>query len=378
MADDNADLFAGMKKKSKKKQVQIAELDVEGVAPAAAASEDPVRPLEKSADLTLKEDEPLDFSDLKKKKKKKAVAVDLEDVATPTDEPSSTANNLAATAGGPKVDKMGNTIAEEAPAEAAPTETTEVDVAEEFSGLKKKKKSKKTAFDLEAFEKELAAVEGGTAPASGEATPAAGGSDDEGAGGDAPPAEGDNPFGDDDAADDGKSKAEIAAEKKLWLQEPDRDYTYTELLGRFYSLLFASHPSMSRGGGKKRYTIAPPNVQREGSKRTLFANIEDICKKMHRQPEHVIQFLFAELGTSGSVDGSKRLIIKGRFQQKQIENVLRRYIVEYVTCKTCKSPDTLLTKDNRIFFVTCETCGSKQSVSSIKVGYQATTKRKKV
>ena len=52
------------------------------------------------------------------KKKKKAVAVDLEDVATPTDEPSSTANNLAAAAGGPKVDKMGNTIAEEAPAEA--------------------------------------------------------------------------------------------------------------------------------------------------------------------------------------------------------------------------------------------------------------------
>ena len=75
MADDNADVFAGMKKKSKKKQVQIAELDVEGddapapaaaAAAAAAASEDPVRPLEKSADLTLKGDEPLDFSDLKK------------------------------------------------------------------------------------------------------------------------------------------------------------------------------------------------------------------------------------------------------------------------------------------------------------------------
>ena len=88
---------------------------------------------------------------------------------------------------------------------------------------------------------------------------------------------------------------------------------------------------------------------------------------MHRQPEHVIQFLFSELGTSGSVDGGGRLVIKGRFQQKQIENVLRRYIgelnvfpteevksmlivaliplqVEYVTCKTCKSADTLLTK----------------------------------
>jgi translation initiation factor 2 subunit 2 len=47
---------------------------------------------------------------------------------------------------------------------------------------------------------------------------------------------------------------------------------------------------------------------------------------MHRQPEHVIQYLFAELGTTGSTDGAHRLIIKGRFQQKQLENVLRRYI----------------------------------------------------
>jgi hypothetical protein len=32
------------------------------------------------------------------------------------------------------------------------------------------------------------------------------------------------------------------------------------------------------------------------------------------------------MGTTGSVDGASRLVIKGRFQQKQVENVLRRYI----------------------------------------------------
>ena len=53
---------------------------------------------------------------------------------------------------------------------------------------------------------------------------------------------------------------------------------------------------------------------------------------MHRQPDHVIQFLFSELGTTGSVDGAGRLVIKGRFQQKQIENVLRRYIGVYIVC----------------------------------------------
>lgn len=45
--------------------------------------------------------------------------------------------------------------------------------------------------------------------------------------------------------------------------------------------------------------------------------------------------------------------------------------VEYVTCKTCKSPDTLLTKENRIFFMSCESCGSRRSVNPIKSGFQA-------
>ena len=54
----------------------------------------------------------------------------------------------------------------------------------------------------------------------------------------------------------------------------------------------------------------------------------DLCKRMHRQAEHVIQFLFSELGTQGSLDGQQRLIMKGRYTQKQIENVLRKYIGE--------------------------------------------------
>jgi translation initiation factor 2 subunit 2 len=88
-------------------------------------------------------------------------------------------------------------------------------------------------------------------------------------------------------------------------------------LGRFYALLYASHPGLS-GAAKKRYTIPPPQMVRDGNKRSIFANVVDICKKMHRQPEHVIQFLFAELGTTGSVDGSGRLVIKGRFQQRHV------------------------------------------------------------
>lgn len=84
----------------------------------------------------------------------------------------------------------------------------------------------------------------------------------------------------------------------------------------------------------------------------------------------MLDFLLAELGTNGSVDGNNQLIIKGRFQQQQIQNVLKRYIKEYVSCHTCRSHETILQKDTRLFFLQCETCGSRCSVVSIKSGFQ--------
>jgi translation initiation factor 2 subunit 2 len=71
------------------------------------------------------------------------------------------------------------------------------------------------------------------------------------------------------------------------------------------------------------------------------------------------------------MDGTQRLIIKGRFQPLQIETVLRKYILEYVTCRTCRSPETKLHKENRLFFMTCEACGSSRSVAAIKTGFKA-------
>ncbi|KAJ1344198.1 hypothetical protein BSLG_001338 [Batrachochytrium salamandrivorans] len=162
--------------------------------------------------------------------------------------------------------------------------------------------------------------------------------------------------------------------QEAWLSS-NRDYTYSELLNRVFNIIRLNNPERAQGGSVK-YNIVAPQILKEGSKKTLFANLVDFCRRMRRAPDHLVQFLFAELGTSGSIDGNQRLIIKGKFQQKQIENVLKRYIVEYVTCKTCKSAETVLTKENRLFFLQCESCGSSRSVSAIKTGFVAqTTKR---
>ncbi|KAF9975609.1 hypothetical protein BGZ73_000675 [Actinomortierella ambigua] len=261
-------------------------------------------------DAAAEEDPMAMFGDLKKKKKKKVKTE--EDGATPT--------------------------GEEQPADGA-TESFD------FGDMKKKKKKKKV--DFSAFE------------------------DGQEQGGEDGPRDADDPFAEDDSSSSFKAgSGAVGDAEESWIGTT-RDYTYTELLSRVFKILRQNNPDLA--GDKKRYTIVPPSVMRDGNKKTIFANVADICKRMRRPPEHVIQFLFAELGTSGSIDGSQRLVIKGRFQQKQIEAVLRRYIVEYVTCKTCKSPDTMLDKENRLSFVVCQSCGSTRSVSAIKSGFQAQT-----
>lgn len=75
-------------------------------------------------------------------------------------------------------------------------------------------------------------------------------------------------------------------------------------------------------------SVVQAKVAREGTKKTVFTNYMELCKTMNRQPEHVQLFLLAELGTSGSLDGQQRLVVKGRFQPKAFEGVLRRYVNE--------------------------------------------------
>lgn len=50
---------------------------------------------------------------------------------------------------------------------------------------------------------------------------------------------------------------------------------------------------------------------------------------------------------------------------------LSKILEEYVTCHTCRSSDTELTKDVRLFFLQCKTCGSRCAVTAIKSGFTA-------
>jgi len=178
--------------------------------------------------------------------------------------------------------------------------------------------------------------------------------------------------GDDDGDDDDENETGggAATGSGLPWDGTSRDYHYDEMLGRVFGILREKNPALSE---KTKTIIKPPQVLREGTKKTVFSNLMEICNAMHRNHDHVISYMMAELGTSGTLDGQQRLIIKGRFLPKVFEGVLRHYFIEYVICQMCKSSDTQLVKDTktRLSNCVCQACGASRSVSAIQKGFMA-------
>lgn len=154
-------------------------------------------------------------------------------------------------------------------------------------------------------------------------------------------------------------------------------YHYEQLLNRFFK---SNEQNKIFNVKEKRLSLEPPNIAREGTKKTVFLNFEKICKKLKREKEHLCFYISTELGTTSSIQDSGALILKGKFQPKGIENVLSNYVKEYVLCGTCRSPNTNLTKDlnSRLFFIKCIFCEASRCVNQIRPGFIAISKKKKI
>jgi translation initiation factor 2 subunit 2 len=151
---------------------------------------------------------------------------------------------------------------------------------------------------------------------------------------------------------------------------------YRNLLDRLFKMLNKNNIGLVI---KDKIVIQTPKIAREGTKKTIFLNFEETCIKLHRESDHVVAYISTELGTTVSIQEGGRLVLRGRFNQKGIENILRNYINEYVLCGSCKSVDTYFKKSelNKLFFLKCEVCKASRFINPIKAGFVAQTKRKK-
>ncbi|CAL8073187.1 unnamed protein product [Calicophoron daubneyi] len=152
-------------------------------------------------------------------------------------------------------------------------------------------------------------------------------------------------------------------------------FTYDMLLTRVFTQLGALNPELA-SDQKRRLVMVPPQMARIGTKKTLFVNFATICRLLNRDQSHLTTYILAELGTQGSVDANGALLIRGRYQSKHMEPVLRNYCRNYVLCGTCQSSETELCKDSRLLFLHCHRCGSRITVKNVTSGFQAVTGRR--
>jgi translation initiation factor 2 subunit 2 len=154
----------------------------------------------------------------------------------------------------------------------------------------------------------------------------------------------------------------------------DEDYKYADLLRRLKHLQHPNGEDEESVEAKRK--LPAIMLAKIGTKKTMFATFPQTCDQMQRDIQHVMSYFLAELACDGSLDSQNRLVLKRRCLPQEIEGVLRKYVESYVQCRTCKKPDTVLTRDSttRLQFLECSRCHSKTSVAPIQKGFHATTK----
>jgi translation initiation factor 2 subunit 2 len=145
----------------------------------------------------------------------------------------------------------------------------------------------------------------------------------------------------------------------------DQEYSYSVLLERIQSLIKKNNPYII---SSSKVSIPEPVVHKVGPSRSAWLNFSDVCNTLARPTDHLYLYVLAELGVEGNLGGESQFLLKGRYNTKHIQSLLKNYVKDYVQCANCKSSNTVLKRDNsaRLQMISCVSCGSERTVQPIK------------
>lgn len=109
-----------------------------------------------------------------------------------------------------------------------------------------------------------------------------------------------------------------------------------------------------------RFELPIVDIMWEGQK-TFLRNFSEFPKVLRRDPDKILQYLSKEFAVPAERLGDKAMFI-GKRDADDFTRLFQIYVKDYLECHTCKSPDTKITKENRIIFLICEACGAKSTL----------------
>lgn len=108
----------------------------------------------------------------------------------------------------------------------------------------------------------------------------------------------------------------------------------------------------------ERAKIPVPSLAKE-SCNVIWGNITVFCETIHRDPEHVSQYIKEELCMEASFCQNGLRIYKAKLNTTKFQTILKKYIRENVCCGECKGLNTELKKNPvKGYDVHCVSCGS--------------------
>ncbi len=134
--------------------------------------------------------------------------------------------------------------------------------------------------------------------------------------------------------------------------------TYEQMLDRLYEQI------PKRSLEKERFEFPQMESFTQGPK-TYVKNFSQLLKIIRREdPKDILKFLTKESAAPAKQEAD-RLVMIGKFTEKQINGWITRFIEEFVLCNECGKPDTHYIEHNGVRQLKCEACGA---ISPIRRG----------
>jgi translation initiation factor 2 subunit 2 len=133
------------------------------------------------------------------------------------------------------------------------------------------------------------------------------------------------------------------------------NYSTSFLIDKFYN------EYSEKNKNQKKARVPPPAITTENRK-TFITNFTEICESIDRKQIDVSSYIAAELEIQTSISATGVLIIHSTYKRKRIEDLITKYIINYVQCPTCKRWNSTITKVAKLNYIECKMCLAKTAI----------------
>jgi len=132
--------------------------------------------------------------------------------------------------------------------------------------------------------------------------------------------------------------------------EKELELNYMDLLSRIYMAL----PERTKGNSRFELPQVDSIIQ---GKQTIWKNFTKCSKDLNRDQDQLYKFVMKEISTSSTIT-NQTLVLNGAFNNYKLNQILTKYINNYVLCPECKKPDTEISSQAGIKVLKCSACGA--------------------